>query len=182
MNKTTARALLILTTAMMAGGSYAQEAGYLGLQYGSFRTSDASQNNGDHEDMDHIGVSLGASLLPTIGLEAQYTTSLSDKKIGAGSTLSSQTLGAYAKIQTPTPVYVNGRIGVARVDYDLDTPFSSRTESTNGVSYGVGLGVKLADTASIEGNYTRLPDLDDPGFSNRKIKNELVTVGVNLHF
>lgn len=182
MNKTTARALLAFITAMVAGGSYAQETGYLGLQYGSFRTSDASQNNGDHESMDHIGVSIGANLLPTIGLEAQYTTNLSDKKVGSGSTLSSQTVGAYAKIQTPTPVYVNGRIGVARVDYDLDTPFSSTTESTSGVSYGVGVGIKLADTASIEAGYTRLPDLEEKGFANPTIKNELVTVGVNLHF
>jgi len=182
MNKTTVRTVLAMMTIMVASGSYAQDAGYVGLQYGSFRTSDASQNNGDHESMDHIGVSVGANLLPTIGLEAQYSTNVSDKKLAAGTTLSSQTVGAYAKIQTPTPIYVNGRIGVARVDYDLDTPLFSRTESTNGVSYGLGVGIKLADTASIEANYTRLPDLDDKSFSQQTIKNELLTVGINFHF
>jgi len=182
MNKTTASTLLAIMAVMVTSGSYAQDAGYIGVQYGSFRTSDASQNNGDHENMDHIGISIGANLLPTIGLEAQYSTNLNDKKVGVGTTLSSQVTGAYAKIQTPTPIYVNGRIGVARVDYELDTPFFSRAESTNGVSYGLGVGVKLADTASIEANYTRLPDLDDKSFSQRTIKNELLTVGINFHF
>ena len=182
MNKMTTRTLLMAMAMMITSVSYAQDAGYIGVQYGQFRTSDASQNNGDHEDMDHIGVSIGANLLPTISLEAQYTTNVNDKQLGAGSTLSSQVIGAYAKIQTPTPVYVNGRIGVARVDYELDTPLFNDTESTDGLSYGVGVGIKLADTASIEANYTRLPDLEDQSFNNTDIKNELLTVGVNFHF
>ena len=64
MDKTTASTLLAIMAVIVTSGSYAQDAGYIGVQYGSFRTSDASQNNGDHENMDHIGISIGANNAP----------------------------------------------------------------------------------------------------------------------
>ncbi|PTQ89866.1 outer membrane protein [Agitococcus lubricus] len=163
-----------------AGLSVAEERPYLGIQYGQLQTEDIQMPNQQTLKLNHLGLVVGANILPAIGLEAQYSTSLEDYDLGLGSTLATETLAAYAKLQTPTPVYVNSRIGVARVNYEQTGLFTQSKTHTSGIAYGLGAGLKLVDTASIEIGYTRLPDTEVQGQATHK--NELVTMGINFHF
>jgi opacity protein-like surface antigen len=171
----------LLVSSMASVSSYADEQGYVGLQYGNMRSAATNGSSSDHVDLDHAGISLGFKLAPMIGIEAQYTDTLKDESVFSGD-LSTRTLAAYAKVQTPGPVYATGRLGVAQVDYDWQGAFSKTSERTSDLAYGAGVGFKLGESASIEVNYTRLPDLENIGGFNTDIKNELVTAGVNLNF
>lgn len=172
---------LVMVTMLAPTVSSADEQGYIGLQYGNMRSGAVNSSSDEHVDLDHAGISLGFKLAPMVGMEAQYTDTLKDEPVFFGE-LSTRTLAAYAKVQTPGPIYALGRLGVAQVDYDWQGTFVKTSERVSDLSYGAGVGFKLGDSASIEANYTRLPDLENLGGSNTTIKNELLTVGVNLNF
>lgn len=172
---------LAIMSMLVPAVSSADEQGYVGLQYGNMRSGAVNGSSDEHVDIDHAGISLGLKLAPMIGFEAQYTDTLKDESLSYG-TLSTRTLGAYAKVQTPGPVYATGRLGVAQVDYDWRGTFTKTSERVSDLAYGGGIGFKMGDSASIEANYTRLPDLENVDAFNTTIKNELLTVGVNLNF
>lgn len=150
--------------------------GYWGLNYGTVTTN--------HTDLGNLGVKAGVNVSPVAALEAEYTSTLNDENLNNGNKLSVDTSAVYAKIQSQGDFYVNGRIGVARVDFDQTTPLGyDRKSHVSGAAYGVGIGGKLAPNVNLELNYTRLPDLDaSPTLSSDDRKNEQVTVGVNLQF
>ncbi len=177
---TTAYAVFALSS-LVSVSSYADEQGYIGLQYGNMRTAAANGTASDHVDLDHLGLSVGFKLDPLLGIEAQYTRALQDESVYSGD-LMTKTLGGYVKVQTPGPVYATGRFGYAEVNYDWQNAFTKTSEQVSDFSYGAGVGFKLSDAATIEVNYTRLPDLKQVGAMTTDIKNELLTAGVNLSF
>lgn len=150
--------------------------GYWGINYGTV----SSHNT----DLGNLGIKAGVNVSPVAALEAEYTSSLNDEHVSNGNKLSADTSAVYAKIQSQGDFYINGRIGVARVDFDQTTPLGyDRKNHVSGAAYGVGIGGKLAPNVNLELNYTRLPDLDaSPTLSSDDRKNEQVTVGVSLQY
>lgn len=164
-------AACVLAAATLPAAATAGE-GFLGVQYGTFSSEDA--------DMGNLGISGGMKINDNVAVEAMYTTTIQEEDLGGGDSLSVSGFGVFLKAQSPGDVYVNGRIGVSKIDYDIDLTGSfgfKMAEDANGLTFGLGVGAKIADNASVELQYTKFPDLDLGGVT---FANDMIAVGLNF--
>ncbi|UTA46503.1 porin family protein [Simiduia sp. 21SJ11W-1] len=117
--------------------------------YGGIGLGVMSINYGNADNPTNASLQLGYHFNDHWAAELQYTDSLSDGKVTVQSgyysssvDVSIQTMAAYAVYRSPGQVYFKGRAGV------LQEKVLGASDS--GLSVGLGLGFKIADSAAIE--------------------------------
>lgn len=166
--KTLTKAILaIATTSVLAIGAQANvnygttSQAYVGVKAGQFNIDKIEGHKGD---LTAYGVYGGYNFDPNTGVEVEYQSADSDKyKVGNTEyELKAKTYGAYGTYRynlTNTPVYLKGKLGVAKTEVK-DTAvsngkISTETDKTN-LAGGVGIGFKPANNFSVEATYNYL--------------------------
>lgn len=142
---------LLLATALMAaapsiataGINFGVKAGAQKLEVEGFEVpAIAVSGQVAYEILDLTAVALAAEL--------EMSKSISNGKFESKAELSTQTVGAYVSARSIGPLYAIGRLGVAKVDTEVETPIGSSSFSDTGVSMGVGAGFSLGARTEIE--------------------------------
>ncbi|MBL4868593.1 MAG: outer membrane beta-barrel protein [Pseudomonadales bacterium] len=150
--------------------SYA-EGGFLGVQYGTLSSEDA--------DMGNLGLVGGATITDNFSIEGQYTLTINEEDLGGGDSLETNSLGLYATYKSVGNTYFKGRVGFARLEYDLDIVGGTLSGDTTGLSYGVGLGIVSGESLVFEFEYTVYPELDEfDGAPAPDLDGNLASVGI----
>lgn len=167
--KTLNKAILVLATSSVlaisanAGVSYGANGSaqpYVGVKAGQF---DIDGVEGHKGDVTAYGVYAGYNFDQNFGVEAEYQGADSDKYQFNGTEyeLKAKTYGAYGTYRhqvTGAPVYLKGKLGVAKTDIeDKSTNGSYRAESDKtSLAGGVGLGYQPTANFGIEATYSYL--------------------------
>lgn len=158
--------LAIATTSVLALGAQAnvgygtQSQAYVGVKAGQF---DLDKVQGHKGNLTAYGVYGGYNFDQNFGVEAEYQSADSDKyKVGTSEReLKAKTYGAYGTYQyhlTNTPVYVKGKLGLAKTEVESKATngnFSSTSDKTS-LAGGVGIGFKPTNNFGVEATYNYL--------------------------
>ncbi len=153
---------------------------YLGLKYGSLAIDDGVAI-GDDADVRNIGFMFGGSINDYLGLEFDYTQTVTtdDELVSGliGRDISTDYFGFFLVGKTMGDVYIKGRVGYVIMDQHIGLTAGDFDDNNYGIGLGLGVGVKIGETGAIEIEYTALPDTDfeDTGFLE-DLENEFVTV------
>ncbi|MEE9492036.1 MAG: outer membrane beta-barrel protein [Gammaproteobacteria bacterium] len=122
---------------------------YVGLSLGVMDVDGADSNplNGGLV----LGYDFSAEAF-TFGLEAEFTTSLKDGEVvkNVDFELDSQALYLTGKLDINPQFYAKGRLGILREEID--------SESDTGLSVGAGLGFRINNMISLEGEFTLIEE------------------------
>ncbi|TWV81325.1 porin family protein [Moraxella sp. VT-16-12] len=166
--KTLTKAILALTAASVmtlsanAKISYGNAGEpYVGVKAGQF---DIDRIQGHKGDLTAYGVYGGYNFDQNLGIEAEYQGADSDKYKFNGTEyeLKAKTYGAYGTYRyqfANTPVYVKGKLGVAKTEVKdksiSDNSYSHETDKTS-LAGGVGVGFKPTKNLGVEATYNYL--------------------------
>ena len=125
------------------------EGSYAGLKYGSLSSEDA--------DMGNLELSIGRSVAEFVSIEGQYSMNIKEDDIGGGVNLSADYIGVFAAFKSKGDTYGKARVGVAKIDFELEYKGAKISDDDTGLSYGIGVGF-VAGNGAIEIEYTKLPD------------------------
>lgn len=166
--KTLTKAILALTaTSVLALSANANisygKAGepYVGVKVGQF---DIDRIQGHKGDLTAYGVYGGYNFDDKFGVEAEYQGADSDKyKVGTTEyELKAKTYGAYGTYRhqfANTPVYVKGKLGLAKTEVEdksiSNSTYSHKTDKTS-LAGGVGVGFKPTNNIGVEATYNYL--------------------------
>lgn len=152
----------ILALSASAAISYGQAGqAYIGVKAGQFDIDKIVGHNGD---LTAYGVYGGYNFDQNFGIEAEYQGSESDKYtyLGRQYELKAKTYGVYGTYQhqfVNTPVYVKGKLGVARTEVEDKSVGSNsyryETDDTS-LAGGVGVGFKPTNNFGVEATYNYL--------------------------
>lgn len=169
--KTLNKTLLALTTtAMLATGANANVnygasgmGAYVGVKAGQFDIDNVVGHKGD---LTAYGIYGGYNFDQNFGAEVEFQGSDSDKyTVGnAEYELKAKTYGAYGTYRynfNASPVYVKGKLGVAKTEIEdkgvstTSSLYSNKSDKT-GVAGGVAIGFKPTNNFGIEAGYNYL--------------------------
>lgn len=168
---------IVLATAVVAAASVANAgitygkgatAGqpYVGIKVGKFKV------DADIKDPTAYGLYGGYNFDQNFGVEAEYIGSEDVTDNGIDYNL--KTYGAYGTYRyhfNNTPVYLKGKLGVAKAEAEVKSAIGSAKESDTGLGLGVGVGYAPTANISLEANYDHVAsDVD------------LYTIGASLKF
>jgi len=122
---------------------------YAGLKYGAVSS--------EYADLGTLEISLGRSISEFVTFEGQYSTTIKDDDIGGGVKLSTDYLGVFAAFKSKGDTYGKARVGVVKIDFEMEFQGAKISDDEAGLSYGVGVGF-VAGNGAIEIEYTKLPD------------------------
>ena len=158
---------------------------YLGVKYGLL-TIDEPVSGADDVEMDNVGFTFSGDINEYLALEFEFSTTVSESEqdlldLGPNLKVSSDTLGLFLVGKTQGDVYIKGRVGYTRVAQDISYSGSSISANVYGVAAGLGAGIKLAEGAALEIEYSVYPETDrfeelGIGFDD-DLETEFVTVG-----
>lgn len=149
------------------------EGGYASIQYGTLTSEDS--------DMGNIGLMAATKVSDNISLEGIYTFTVNEDDLGGGVTLSTDSIGIYAAGKSEGDLYVKGKIGFSKVDFNMEFSGITISDDASGLSYGIGAGFNIGSGA-IEVEYTKLPDLDTFQGIPMDASNEYLSVGYVVPF
>lgn len=168
---------IVLATAIIAGATVANAnvsygngamAGqpYVGVKVGKFKV------DADIKDPTAYGVYGGYNFDQNFGAEVEYVGS-EDVKDG-GVEYNVKTYGVYGTYRyhfNNTPVYLKGKLGVAKAEAEAKSALGSATADDTGLGLGIGLGYAPTANISLEASYDHVAsDVD------------LYTIGASLKF
>lgn len=128
---------------------------YVGVKVGQIDV------DGFNDKLTAYGVYGGYNFDQNFGVELEYLGS-SDKEQninGAAYDTSAKTYGAYGTYRyhfNNTPVYVKGKLGVAKTEAEAERIGSSYKEDTTGLAGGVAVGFNATSNFGIEAGYNYL--------------------------
>ena len=194
--KTSAAALLLMSTLAVAGGDIAPvepeittpevidtEPVLTGFYAGLGYTYMKMDNAGAAGDVNGNGITVlgGYNFHKYLAVEGRYSTTLGDLSVDNGADAGDlSNIALYLKPQyTINRFKLYGLLGYGQVTYDNGTT----DYSEDGFQYGAGLSVMATDNIDVYVDYTRLYDDDDfDGLINQDITVDAVNVGVNYNF
>lgn len=165
--KTLTKAILAIATATTFALSANANIGYgnagepyVGVKAGQF---DLDKVEGHKGDLTAYGVYGGYNFDQNFGVEAEYQGADSDKYSVGNSQyeLKAKTYGAYGTYRhqfANTPVYVKGKLGVAKTEVEdrgVDSDYRHETNKTS-MAGGVGVGFKPTKNFGVEATYSYL--------------------------
>lgn len=151
----------VLATGAHANISYGAGQAYVGVKAGQF---DIDKVRGHKGDLTAYGVYGGYNFDQNVGVELEYQGADSDKYTAGGTEyeLKAKTYGAYGTYRhqiTNTPVYVKGKLGVAKTEVTnksiSNSSYSVKSDKTS-LAGGVGVGFKATENFGIEATYSYL--------------------------
>lgn len=166
-----ANAALYQTTTTYAGQPY------VGVKAGQVIVDDADNATG-------MGGYVGYQLNPNWGVEADYVgTGDTDTDVN-GLEYNAKTYGAYGTYKynmVNTPMYVKGKLGVAKSEVEVSAKDSnaSFTADKTGVAGGLGLGYNVSPNIALEANYDILPEAE---YDDASTKVNMWTIGAHYKF
>jgi len=194
--KTSAAALLLMSTLAVAGGDIAPvepeittpevidtEPALTGFYAGLGYTYMKMDNAGTAGDVNGNGITVlgGYNFHKYLAVEGRYSTTLGDLSVDNGVDAGDlSNIALYLKPQyTINRFKLYGLLGYGQVTYDNGTT----DYSEDGFQYGAGLSVMATDNIDVYVDYTRLYDDDDfDGLISQDITVDAVNVGVNYNF
>lgn len=98
--------------------------------------------------------------------------------------------GIFAKLHSDSssPFQIFGRVGLAMVEYDIDTFIdvpgfitgsASESFDDTGIAFGVGASFNITDKSAIVAEYSKLPDVDADGID---IETDMISIGFQMSF
>ena len=160
-------AILTLPAIAAAEGSYA------GLNYGNLESEDA--------DMKNIGVTIGVEINEFFSIESALTTTASGEDLGSGIELSSDTIAIFGALRSQGDFYAKAKLGLSRIELDLENDVSSVSDDDSGIAYGFGVGARF-ENVLFEAEFTRLPELEEFQGIQMNAENNFVSLGVLVKF
>lgn len=164
--KTFAKSILALATASVlalsanANINYGAGQAYVGVKAGQFNLDKVQNHKGD---LTAYGVYGGYNFDQNLGVEVEYQAADSEKyKVGTSEReLKAKTYGAYGTYQhqlAGTPVYVKGKLGLAKTEVENKATSSNWSQTTDKTSLagGVGVGFKPSNNFGVEATYNYL--------------------------
>lgn len=158
---------------------------YLGIRFGQI-TIDEPVSGADDVEMENVGFTFAGDINEYLSLEFEFSKTVSESEddlfnLGSDLKVSSDTLGLFLVGRTQGEVYVKGKVGYTRVAQDISYSGSSISANVYGVAAGLGAGIKLAEGAALEIEYTVYPKTDrfeelGIGFDD-DLETEVVTLG-----
>lgn len=133
---------------------------YLGVKYGVL-TIAPDISGADDIETDNLGFMFGGQINDYIGLEFDYTQTVSSAKenfLGSTTRVKTDTTGLFLTAKTTGTVYFKGRVGYSWIDQNVSDSGSDRIY---GLAYSAGVGFELGDTFAIEADYTLYPKTDE---------------------
>lgn len=132
---------------------------YIGAKAGQFMVDEDQL-----DDLTAYGVYGGYNFTPNVGIEAEYLTSSDEDIDGTALEYNVESYGAYGTYRYAFPdtaVYVKGKLGIAKVQAEVEGAGFKEKESDSGVAGGVGLGYNFTPNVAVEAEYAFLAsDLD----------------------
>jgi len=164
---------IVLTAALSLPSLGLAEGMYGGLQYGTLTSEDA--------DMGNLGISIGSSINDFFSIEGSYTFTVNEEDLGNNVTLSADSIGLFAVVKSEGDFYGKAKVGLAKVDFEMESGGNSLSDDANGLALGLAVGVK-AGQGAVEVEYTKLPDLDDFSGVPVDASNDYLSVGFVFNF
>lgn len=150
-----ATAVIAVATTASANVNYGKSAmagqPYVGVKVGKFKV------DADVKDPTAYGVYGGYNFDQNFGAEVEYVGS-SDVSVGSAE-YKVKTYGAYGTYRyhfNNTPVYLKGKLGIAKTEAQLKGPLNNIKDSDTGLSFGVGAGYAPTANIALEANYDRV--------------------------
>lgn len=150
-----ATAVIAAATTASANVNYGKSAmagqPYVGIKVGKFKL------DGDIKDPTAYGVYGGYNFDQNFGAEVEYVGS-SDVAVGAAE-FNAKTYGAYGTYRyhfNATPVYLKGKLGIAKTETELKGSSISVKDDSTGLAFGVGAGYAPTANIALEANYDRV--------------------------
>ncbi len=137
---------------------------YLGIKYG-LMTIDKPVSGADDVEMDNVGFTFSGDINEYLALEFEFSTTVSESEqdlldLGPNLKVSSDTFGLFLVGRSRGDVYFKGRVGYTRVAQDISYSGSSISANVYGMAAGLGAGIKLAEGAALEIEYSVYPKTD----------------------
>ena len=163
--KTSHKALLALITgcflsvSAQAAMSYGNGQPYIGAKIGQVSLDDEGLDS--YDEATAFGVYGGYKFTPSWGMEAEYVGS-SDADFtldGFNGEYNVTTYGLYGTYNYAFPntaLYAKAKLGVAKVEAEVNIGGGSSSESESGLAGGIGLGYSVTPKVNVEGEYSMI--------------------------
>ncbi|MCP4300378.1 MAG: porin family protein [Gammaproteobacteria bacterium] len=176
--------IVFLLLGYFSPGAYAEEPGerkYAGVFYGIVDSGDGDVEAGN------LGLVIGGYVKSGLGVELIFSDTINedDKENNLGKVrYKSQVWGLLGSYRFGDKVYGLVKAGYTFLDVSgRITGLSSEKWEEEGLSYGIGAGVKVGRSGTIELNYLVLPDVTDRILNTDvEFENELISLGYNWNF
>ena len=163
---------------------------YLGIKIGQI-TIDEPVSGSDDVEFENVGFGFAGDINEYFALEFEYTQTVSEEELdlfnlGPFLKVSADTVGLFLVGKTQGDVYLKGRLGYTRSSYEVSYAGFSADGNVYGMAAGVGVGIKLAEGAALEIEYSVYPKNDEfeelgIGFDD-DLDTEFATIGVMWSF
>lgn len=164
---------MILVAALAVPSLSFADKGYVGLEYANLQSEDA--------DMGNFGFSVGANINKTFSIEGGYAMTVSPEDLGSGVELNADVLSVFGAVRSEGKVFGKAKLGVAKVDFEMEASGFTVSDTASGLAYGFGFGARL-DKMLIEAEYTILPELDKFNGVEMNADNRLLGIRASFAF
>jgi len=176
--------IVFLLLGYFSSGAYAEEQGeqkYVGVFYGVADSGDGDVKNGN------LGMVIGGYVKSGLGVEFFYSDTFDEDDVDTDVgkiRYETQVWGLLGSYRVGDKYY--GQVKAGYTFLDLNAKISGLTSEKwkeEGLTYGVGFGIKVGKNGAVELNYLVLPEVTDRiAGLDVEFDNELYSLGYNWNF
>jgi opacity protein-like surface antigen len=144
----------LLAVCVVAPAVAQQSPLFLGLKVGTLDADLSGFRNTEAAGV-MLGYDLHADLDGALALETEFTTTITDGKIGGGG-WDADTIAAYVAYRTAQSVYVKAKVGILRRDMNRSGGSGANNGTDSDFAYGAGVGWRINGKAALEIEYALL--------------------------